>query len=198
VRLWDSQTNQCLRLLQGYNSGVWSIAFSPDGQTLVSGGQDRLIRLWDLTRIRRQGAREQEARRQREQVTNLPTCPIPSPGIPVGSGQLPLAPMVKSLLAAAKMAQCACGMFLSLGSQQVAASSGQATVRKNLTQHSNPHPLPLTPRSSPLAPHPLPLPDTLTRSGRLPLARMVKLSLAVAWMVRFASGINHLALVITV
>ncbi|MDX2097000.1 MAG: NB-ARC domain-containing protein [Leptolyngbyaceae cyanobacterium bins.59] len=47
VRLWDSATHQCLRVLQGRSRGVWTIAFHPDGKTLVSGGQDRMIRYWN-------------------------------------------------------------------------------------------------------------------------------------------------------
>lgn len=48
VRLWDSQTHQALRMLSGHNSGVWSVALHPRGHYLVSGGQDRQVRLWPL------------------------------------------------------------------------------------------------------------------------------------------------------
>ncbi|MBW4485746.1 MAG: hypothetical protein KME14_24720 [Tildeniella torsiva UHER 1998/13D] len=48
VRLWDSQTHQALRMLSGHNSGVWSVALHPQGHYLVSGGQDRQVRLWPL------------------------------------------------------------------------------------------------------------------------------------------------------
>jgi WD40 repeat protein len=34
--------------LQGHSSEVWSVAFSPDGQTLASGSGDQTIRLWDV------------------------------------------------------------------------------------------------------------------------------------------------------
>jgi WD domain, G-beta repeat len=33
---------------QGHTSGVWSVAFSPDGQRIVSGSSDNTLRLWNI------------------------------------------------------------------------------------------------------------------------------------------------------
>jgi len=43
VSLWDVNTGQCLQTLQGHNNEVWSVAFNPDGDTLVSCSDDNII-----------------------------------------------------------------------------------------------------------------------------------------------------------
>nr|WP_321162492.1 hypothetical protein [Nostoc sp. KVJ3] len=37
-----------LQTLSGHSSWVYSVAFSPDGQTLVSGSANKTIKLWDV------------------------------------------------------------------------------------------------------------------------------------------------------
>lgn len=48
IQLWDLQTGESFQVLRGHTGGVWSLAFSPDGQTLASGSDDQTIRLWNL------------------------------------------------------------------------------------------------------------------------------------------------------
>ncbi len=48
--------------LQGHSSYVWSLAFSPDGATLVSGSGDFTVRLWDTAPL----AERHRARHQAE------------------------------------------------------------------------------------------------------------------------------------
>jgi WD40 repeat protein/DNA-binding MarR family transcriptional regulator len=58
IKIWDVQTGRCLRTLSGYQSWVWSVAWSPveinlptgTGQLLATGGgmNDMTVRIWNL------------------------------------------------------------------------------------------------------------------------------------------------------
>ena len=47
-----TQCGQLAATLISHSGGVHSIAFSPDGKRLVSGGDDGIIRLWDVANTR--------------------------------------------------------------------------------------------------------------------------------------------------
>ncbi|MCA9972212.1 MAG: hypothetical protein KC425_18445 [Anaerolineales bacterium] len=51
IRLWDLTAADPAaepQILKGHNDWIFSIAYSPDGDTLASGSWDRTIRIWDL------------------------------------------------------------------------------------------------------------------------------------------------------
>ena len=51
IKIWDLDANRTI-WLQGHTDTVKSIAFSPNGKRLASGGSDWTIRLWDVERQR--------------------------------------------------------------------------------------------------------------------------------------------------
>jgi WD40 repeat protein len=47
VKLWEASTGTLVRTIIGHTGTVNSVAFSPDSQTITSGGIDGSVRIWD-------------------------------------------------------------------------------------------------------------------------------------------------------
>ena len=47
IKMWDITSGSCLSTLTGHSGAVAGVAFSADGQWLMSGSRDKTIRLWD-------------------------------------------------------------------------------------------------------------------------------------------------------
>ena len=50
LRIWDLETGECTRVLEGHTSWIEDMQVTPDGKWAVSGGDDSLLWIWDLER----------------------------------------------------------------------------------------------------------------------------------------------------
>ena len=48
LRLWDLESKQALRTLEGHSDSVRAVAITPDGRYAVSASAERSLRVWDL------------------------------------------------------------------------------------------------------------------------------------------------------
>ena len=49
IRVWDLRTGHLLERFEGHENSVYSVAFSTDGLSIVSGSLDQTLRIWDLS-----------------------------------------------------------------------------------------------------------------------------------------------------
>lgn len=48
IRIWDLNSSKCVAVLDGHFSAVTSLAFTADGNTLISSGRDKICMVWNL------------------------------------------------------------------------------------------------------------------------------------------------------
>lgn len=48
VRVWDTHSGQLMEQLEGHRDSVYSVAFIPNENELISGSLDKTIKLWKL------------------------------------------------------------------------------------------------------------------------------------------------------
>jgi WD40 repeat protein len=52
VRLWNlDNPHEKIQPLKAHSGAAWAVAFSPDGRTLATGGDDATIKLWNLASL---------------------------------------------------------------------------------------------------------------------------------------------------
>ena len=51
MEFWDAAKGIELTTFRGHSGSVYAVAWSPDGQRIASGSEDRTIKIWDATTI---------------------------------------------------------------------------------------------------------------------------------------------------
>jgi len=82
IRLWDLRQKTVTQVLQGHRDYVLSLAFTVDGEWLVSGSKDRSVQVWDA----RQGVAHMILQGHRNSVLAVATAPRAASASPSGPG----------------------------------------------------------------------------------------------------------------
>ncbi len=48
IKLWNVETGEEIRTLEGHDAWVYSVSFSPESEALATGSKDNTIKLWNV------------------------------------------------------------------------------------------------------------------------------------------------------
>jgi WD40 repeat protein len=51
IKIWNAETGEVIKTLEGHSDWINSVAFSPDGRYLASGSKDKTIKIWNIEKI---------------------------------------------------------------------------------------------------------------------------------------------------
>lgn len=51
VKVWDTLTGRLIYTFEGHLAGISTLAWSPDGQWIASGSDDKTIRFWNVNTV---------------------------------------------------------------------------------------------------------------------------------------------------
>lgn len=51
IKIWNTATGTLVHTFEGHLAGISTISWSPDGETIASGSDDKSIRLWDVVTV---------------------------------------------------------------------------------------------------------------------------------------------------
>ena len=48
LKIWDLETGRLVHSLQGHKNWIHCVSFSPNGDQIASGSEDKIIKIWNM------------------------------------------------------------------------------------------------------------------------------------------------------